>query len=327
MRWDIALDIGESGVRMATREKGVVLNAFSLAAFRGGSVIAMGDEAVEMLGRAPPDVSFSRPMSNGRIVDSQLARLWVNYALGGFSGKLRRPNVALAITEPMPENDLLILSAAILDADTAQCGFINAGMAAALGASLNILDPAGTLLLYIGAGIISASVISYGRVVVSRVLPYGLSRVDADIIDIVRERMALRIGPRTAEDLKINLGSAVAGLESSQDAAGIDMETGFPAVKPVRAPLIRAALLALGRSIAALVLSAVERAPGELAVDIIESGITLTGGGAQLLGLDQLLTDLTGLTCRVAPDPALCVINGAYKALGTSEYSLLVAEC
>jgi rod shape-determining protein MreB len=327
LRWDIALDIGESGVRMATRDKGIVLNAFSLAAFRGGSVIAIGEEAVEMLGRAPSNVRFSQPMSNGRVVDSQLVRLWVKYALSGFSGKLRRPNVALAITESMPENDLLILSTAVIEADTAQCGFISAGMAAALGASLNILDPAGTLLLYIGAGIISASVISFGRIVVSRVLPYGLSRVDADIIDIARERLALRIGPRTAEDLKIHLGSAIAGLESSQDAAGINMETGFPAVKPVSAQLIRAALLALGRSIAALVLSVVERAPGELAVDIIESGITLTGGGAQLFGMDQLLTDLTGLKCRVAPNPSLCVINGAYKALGMGEHSQLVAEC
>ena len=253
MQWEVGLELGETCVRVATRTRGVALSIPSLCALRGNEVTATGEEALALEGRAPSGVRFARPIESGRIAEPALVSLWIGRIIEEYIGRLRR-RVALVIPPEMPPADRAILRQAVAGAD-AQCGFIESDLAAAFGARGDLLAPEGVLLIDAGAGSIRASLISYGRVVARRVLPYGMRRIDEDIVAALREGRGFSVGSRTAEELKQQLGSAIPGRSLYIKAAGLNHLTGFPgeieveaaivegAVRPVAAYLARARLM------------------------------------------------------------------------------------
>ncbi|NLG24187.1 MAG: hypothetical protein GX558_02450 [Clostridiales bacterium] len=324
MQWDIGVQFGESTVRMAARGRGVVMNLPSVAAVRGGEVLAAGAEAQAMLGRAPAGVRFSRPVKGGRLADESLARLWLEGALKQYAPRLKRPAVLALVPGDMPQSDRAALRALMLACDVGRCGLMDTAAAAALGAGLPILRPEASMVVRVGAGRAEARLFSLGAAIGRAELPFGASSIDEGIRALLRERLALSVGPRTAEELKEQLASALPGGAPSADAAGLSGITGFPTVVPVPAELVREAVMPLVGAVADMAYRALESATGQAAMDLIDGGMALTGGGALIFGLADHLTARTGVPCRVAHDPAGCAALGLSEALENEDYARLI---
>ena len=241
MLWDIGIELGETAVRMATREKGLAFAAPSWGAARKGALIAIGDEARQMLGRTPPGVTLSRPLEHGSIADARLTAQWLTRLLEPFVGgaKVNRPSVVFLDGGRLApgEREMLIDTARELGAGT--CGFLEEAVAAAAGAGLDVSRPEGRAVLDAGAGRMSASLVARGRVVLAKGLSYGFDRMNEDIVQLVRAETGLRIGFQAAEELKLVLGSALPAREVTATAVGLDMKTGFPGEREISAVQMR----------------------------------------------------------------------------------------
>lgn len=317
MQWDIALELGENTVRLATRENGLAFTAPSLGAMQNDRLIAIGEDAQEMLGRAPAGVRVVRPLENGRISEPKLAAQWLTRLLEPFTSgtKLARPSVVFLENgfTRQSERELLINTA--LELGAGQCGVLSSDIAAAVGAGMDIRRGDGFALADVGAGRMSVSLISYGRVARARHIPYGMNRVDEDIARLVRARASLSIGPRTAEDVKLVLASALPAREVTTTAVGLDMATGFPGEREISALLVREAVEPIVDALALAVQETVQDAPDELSADLLKSGLILTGGGALLSGLDKVLASRCGLACHIPETPGLCTGKGMARVL------------
>jgi len=321
MLWDIALEWGENTVRLVTREKGIVLAAPSWGAFREGKIIALGDEALDMLGRVPPSVTLATPIKNGMFGDIRLIGQWMSQLLEPFvsAARLIKPNVVFLDNGQMrpSERDLLLNTA--LELGAGQCGLLNTGAAAAAGAGLDLRRPDGFLIADIGAGQMTVSLISYGRTVLCRRLPFGMNRVDSDIIALVREKEGLSIGPRTAEDLKMALASALPAREITAAATGLDHRTGFPGDREISAALVKPAVDQIVDALTMAVRQVILEAPEELSADILKNGMVLVGGGALLSGLDKVLAERCGVETHLPETPSLCSAKGMMRILQDQE--------
>ena len=317
MQWDIALELGENTVRLATRENGLAFTAPSLGATRGDRLMAIGEDALEMLGRVPAGVRVARPLENGRICDPKLAAQWLARLLEPFTAgpKLARPSVVFMENGFMSRGEMELLASAALDLGAGECGLLSSDIAAAAGAGLDIRRGEGFALADVGAGRISVSLISYGRIARARRIPYGMNRVDEDIVRLVRARAALLIGPRTAEDVKLVLASALPAREVTSDVTGLDMATGFPGTREISALLVREAVEPIVDALALAIQETVQDAPDELSADLLRSGVILTGGGALLSGLDRVLASRCGLSCHIPETPGLCTGKGMARIL------------
>lgn len=326
MQWDIGLDFGETGVRLATRQKGVALCSPSWGALREGEVIAIGDSAHNMLGRNPKGISVEKPVRSGAIGQPRLMGQWLTRMIEPFvsAGRLSRPNVALADSGFFNKSEKELIAAAALEAGAQTVGWANADLLAAAGAGMELLKPKGRMVVGVGAGVMSASLISYGRIVHTEKLPWGALRIDHDIIHCVRSRAALAIGERTAEDVKLALASALPAREMKMRAVGLDLAGGFPAEKEITSEMVRPAVEPLIEALTTLILCCAEHAPEELSADLSDEGVVLTGGGALLSGLDETLKIKTGLAVRLAETPELAVIQGMARALKESELNDLI---
>ena len=326
MLWDIAIEFGETAVRMATREKGLAFAAPSWGAARGGTLIAIGDEARDMLGRTPPGVTLSRPFEHGTMTDARLTAQWLTRLMEPFSGgaKVSRPSVVFLDGGRLApgEKELLVDTARELGAG--QCAFLEEAAAAAAGAGVDISKPEGRAVLDVGAGRMSASLIARGRTVCSKGLGYGFDRMNEDIVQLVRAQTGLRIGFRAAEELKLVLASALPAREVTAMAIGLDMKTGFPGEREISAVQIRKAVDPLVDALVLLANGLIEEAPEELSADLIRGGLILTGGGALLSGLDTVLDERCGLPCHRPETPGMCTFKGMARILQDKRLSEMI---
>ncbi len=312
MQWDIGIDFGETGVRLATRNKGVALCSPSWGALRGEEIIAIGDSALDMLGRNPAGIQVESPVSGGTIHQPRLVAQWIRRLIEPFvsAGRLNKPAVVFSDSGLYRQSEKELMEAAALEAGAQAVKWIESELLSALGAGIDITKPGGRLVVSVGGGVLSAALISYGRIVHAERLPWGITRLNHDITHLVRAGAALAIGPRTAEEIKLALASALPERKMQLQAVGLNLASGFPCEKEITAELVRPAVEPLIEALTTLILSCVEQAPEELSADLAGVGFTLTGGGALLSGLDEALRARTGLSCHVAETPELATVNG-----------------
>lgn len=325
MQWDLGIDMGESGIRLATRQKGVALCSPSWGAIRADEVIAIGDGALEMLGRNPRNVAVEKPISSGSVDNPRLAALWIGRLVSPFisTGRLNRPGVLMNDTGFFNRSEKELLGAAVLEAGAQAVGWVQAEILSALGAGLDIMQPKGQMIVNVGAGVLSAGVISYGRMVHVERLPWGSMRIDRDIIHNLRAKAALSVGLRTAEDIKLGIGSALTTGDMKMKTVGMNLSTGFPAEQEISSELIRPAIEPFLTALSTLILRCAEQVSEELSADLIDEGMTLTGGGALLSGLESELQTRCGIPCRTASNPDMALIQGMAHVLTHPELGVI----
>ena len=328
MQWDIGLDFGETGVRLATQKKGVALCSPSWGALRGDELIAIGDSALQMLGRNPKGVTVTKPVTSGMLSQPRLAAQWMTQMIGPFipAGRLSRPSVVLTDTGYFKLSEKEMLVAAAMEAGAQAAGWIDHALASAVGADMPVMHPKGRMVVCVGAGVLSASLISYGRIVHTERLPWGANRIDHDIIHQVRSQAALAIGERTAEEIKLSIASALPGRDMKMQVVGLDLKGGFPAEKEISSAIIEPAVQPLVDALATLILCCASHAPEELSADLFDEGVTLAGGGALLSGLDEMLRQKTSLPVSVCETPELATVKGMAKILSDESLSELIRK-
>ena len=312
---DMGIDLGTANTLVSMRGKGIVLREPSVVAIQRdtGEILAVGEEAKKMLGRTPGNIVAIRPLKDGVIAvfDTTQAMLkyFIQMATGGFSFFL--PRVVVGVPSGVTEVERRAVIDATIQAGAREAYLIEEPMAAAIGAGLPVHDPTGNMVVDIGGGTTEVAVISLGGIVSSRSIRIGGDELDEAIIQYMKRTYNLLIGERTAESVKMTIGSAMPSPEEeSMDIRGRDLVTGLPKTLPVS---VREIELALSEPVSAIVDAVkvtLEKTPPELSADIMDRGIVMTGGGSQLRRLDKLLTKETGMPVIVAEDALDCVAKG-----------------
>ena len=312
---DMGIDLGTANTLVSMRGKGIVLREPSVVAIQRdtGEILAVGEEAKKMLGRTPGNIVAIRPLKDGVIADFDTTQAMLKYfiqkATGGFS--FFRPRVVVGVPSGLTEVERRAVIDATIQAGAREAYLIEEPMAAAIGAGLPVHDPTGNMVVDIGGGTTEVAVISLGGIVSSRSIRIGGDELDEAIIQYMKRTYNLLIGERTAESVKMTIGSAMPSPEEeSMDIRGRDLVTGLPKTLPVS---VREIELALSEPVSAIVDAVkvtLEKTPPELSADIMDRGIVMTGGGSQLRRLDKLLTKETGMPVIVAEDALDCVAKG-----------------
>ncbi|HEY3284196.1 MAG TPA: rod shape-determining protein [Armatimonadota bacterium] len=318
----IGIDLGTTNILVYLKGKGVILREPAVLAVSKDTqeIQAIGDDARLMLGRTPGSIIAIRPMSDGVIADythtQQILAELIRRACGFRKLSFLRPRVLICIPSEATNVERRAVKHAALDAGAREVEWIEEPMAAAIGAGLAIDNPIGNMVVDIGGGTTDVAVLSLGGIVTSKSLRVAGDKLDEQVSRYIRSEYNLQTGERTAEEIKIKIGSAYP-LESElkMQVRGRDLVSGLPKTIEVTSPEIRSALSEPVSAIVQKVKAVLEETPPELAADIIENGIYLTGGGALLRGLDRLLQIETKVTVRVADDPLSCVAIGTGRAL------------
>ena len=327
MRWDIGIDLGTENIRMTEAGHGPTLDAPALLALREsdeeGNSFAAGPAAYALLGRACQGVQVVRPLRDGVLENNLYAERLLRWALQqqDESRRVRRPAVLIThAPHARPVQKEALLRAA-LNAGAAEASLIRSDVAAALGTGLDLLAPEAKLVVDVGAGSITASVFTMGRLAASETLPYGLDRVDETLIHLLRTEDGFAIGQRTAAELKQMLGSALppAAETAPMKAAGISQKRRVPELRAVSPQLVWQACEPLVRELLRLCVSVVEQAPFGLVADLNDEGMVLCGGGALLPGLDKRLGDGLGIPCRIEESPGAGVVKGLAEYMAHTE--------
>ena len=324
---DIGVDLGTANTLVYTPEKGIILREPSVVAIRTSTneVVAVGNLAKEMLGRTPGDIVAIRPLRDGVIADFEIAEVMLRYFIRKVtdSKSITYPRVLIAIPSGTTEVERRAVKESAENAGAKEVYLIEEAMAAAIGAGLSIQNASGNMIIDIGGGTTEIAIISYSGIVNSLSVRTGGDELDEAIINHTKRVYNLMIGERTAEEIKISLGSAFPGSsrENSIEVKGRDLLDGLPKTITLNEEEVRQALISPLSDIVNGVKSVLETCPPELAVDIIDQGFVLAGGGALLGGIDKLLSKETGLTVRIANRPLTAVAEGTGKAL--SEIELL----
>lgn len=316
----IGIDLGTANVLVYMKGRGIVLNEPSVVAYSASDskVLAVGTEARQMLGRTPGRVIVTRPMRDGVIADYMITQTMLRYFIRKVSGRfnLFKPTVMICI----PVGVTGIESRAVLDA-TLQAGareahLIAEPLAAAIGAGVPISSPSGNMIVDIGGGTSEAAIISLNDIVVSSSIRVGGNKIDDVLMTFVKRRYNLIIGERTAEEIKIQIGSALAlEHELEMEIRGRDQVDGLPKTVVLTSAEVCEAISETLGLIVGNVRAVLEQTPPELAADVMARGMLLTGGGALVRNLDTLLARETGVAAYVAEDPLSCVAIGAGRAL------------
>ncbi len=317
---DIGIDLGTANVLVYVHGKGIIMREPSVVAMDANTrrVRAVGEKAREMLGRTPVNIVAVRPMTDGVIADYTTTQRMLEHILHKVCGvkRLFKPRVLLAVPSGATSVEQRAVKQAALAAGAGEALTIEEPMAAAIGAGLPISDPGGNMVVDIGGGTTDIAVISLDGIVLSRSLRIGGMKLDDVIIRHIRIAYNLLIGDRTAEEIKIAVGSAVPQREEARiEVRGRDLLSGLPQTVVVTSEEIRECLAEPILQIVTRVKHVLEKTPPELASDIIERGIVLTGGTALLRGLDVLIAETANVPTRVADDPLSCVALGTGKAL------------
>src|SRR6187551_3281083 len=326
---DLAIDLGTATTLTFVKGRGIVANEPSVVAVQAVSqgpkkVLAVGKEAKEMLGRTPGNIVAIRPMKDGVIADFEVTEAMLRYFIQKAHQRrtLVRPRVIVCVPSGITEVEKRAVRDSALAASAREVYLIEEPMAAAIGAGLPITEPTGNMIVDIGGGTTEVAVISLAGIVFSKSVRVGGDKMDEAIVQYIKRKYNLLVGERTAELIKITIGSAYPGNEvQTMEIKGRDLVAGVPKTVVITDEEIRDSLLEPINQIVEAVRLSLERTPPELASDIVDRGIVLAGGGALLRNLDILLREETGLPVMMADDPLTAVVMGAGKAL--DEISLL----
>jgi rod shape-determining protein MreB len=332
---DIGIDLGTANTLVTVRDRGIVISEPSVVAIdtRTKRVLAVGAEAKRMLGRTPASITAVRPLRDGVISDFDVTQEMIAYFVRKVHdrvGMVPRPRMLLGIPSGVTEVEKRAVRDAAMNAGARWAGLIEEPMAAAIGAGLPVAEPTGSLIVDIGGGTTEVAVISLGGIVVSRSIRVGGDEMDVDIVAYARREYNLFLGERTAEDIKIAIGSAAPGDWDAQRVTlrGRDLLTGLPRSVEVGAEQIREAIEPSVALIVETVKDTIEETPPELVADIMDQGIVLAGGGALLCGLDRRISEATQMPVHVANDPLTCVVRGTGVVLESLDMmqNVLVAD-
>jgi rod shape-determining protein MreB len=324
LRTQIGIDLGTANVLVYVKGKGVVLNEPSVVAFAEGEnkILAVGSEARAMLGRTPGSVTVIRPMRHGVIADYVITEAMLRYFISKVRGWLRvfRPEVMVCVPAGVTSVEQRAVRDATMQAGAKSAYLIQEPLAAALGAKIPIHLPSGNMIVDIGGGTTEAAVISLNGIVVKESARVGGDRMDEAIASYIKRKYSLMIGERTAEEVKVEIGSAMPlEQELTYEVRGRDQVGGLPKTITIKSGEVREAISEPLAQIVAAVRLVLEQTPPELASDVIDKGIVLSGGGALLRQIDRLLTVETGVPCHIAESPMQCVAIGAGLALDRFE--------
>jgi rod shape-determining protein MreB len=323
---DIAIDLGTANTLVYVRGRGIVVAEPSVIAIDvdSGVVHAVGSDAKRMIGRTPASISASRPLRHGVIADFEVAEEMLRYFIRRVhNSRFGRPRVVMCAPSGITEVEQRAVEEACRSAGARQVHLIEEPLAAAIGAGVEIEEPAGQMVLDIGGGTSEVAVLSMGGIVVSRSVRVGGYEFDDAIAAHLRTVHRLAIGEGTAEEVKLRIGSAwPLQPEEEYDVRGRDLASGLPRNQTLDSADLRTALAEPLQSVLDAVHETLEETPPELAADIARNGILLAGGGALLRGLDERLREETGMFVRTAASPLTCVAEGAGRAL--DEFAALV---
>ena len=324
MAFDIGIDLGTASILVYVKGKGVVLKEPSVVAFDRDTnrIKAIGEEARLMLGRTPGNIVAVRPLRQGVISDYTVTEKMLKYFIQKAVGKqrFRKPLISICVPSQVTEVERKAVEDAAFQAGARDVKIIEEPIAAAIGAGIDIARPCGNMIVDIGGGTSDIAVISLGGTVVSASIKIAGDDFDDAIVRYMRKKHNLLIGERTAEDIKIRIGSAYPRPESvTVDVRGRNLVTGLPKTITVTSEETEEALKDTTSQIVEAVHSVLEKTPPELAADIADRGIVLTGGGSLLYGLEELIESKTGITTMTAEDPMTAV------AIGTGRYVELLS--
>lgn len=328
---DIGIDLGTVNTLVLVKGKGIIVREPSVVTIhkKTRQVLAIGTEAKRMLGRTPAAIEAVRPLRGGVISDFETTEAMLRYFIqkvhknpkstGWSAGwripKLAHPRVVVGIPSGVTEVERRAVQDACLSAGARQAYLIEEPMAAAIGANLSVEEPEGLLIVDIGGGTTEIAVVSLGGMVINRSIKVAGDEMDLAIVSYFRTRYGMLIGERTAEDIKIEIGSAYPGENLETVVRGRDLSTGLPKSLKISSDEIREALTSVLNQIITALQEILEETPPELLSDILEKGITLTGGGALLRGLDKKIAEETKLPVWVVDDPLTTVVRGCGKVL------------
>jgi len=321
----LGVDLGTANTVVYALQKGIVLNEPSVVAVHAGTnrVLATGHRAKEMLGKTPESIIAARPMRDGVIANFELAESMIRHFIQavhdnrrGFLGMRPHPHIIIAVPSGITQVEERAVKDSAMQAGAKWVHTMMEPMAAAIGAGLAVHEPAGAMIVDIGGGTTEVAIISLKGVVFCRSVRVGGDEMDRAIVQYVKKKYNLMIGERTAESIKIKIGSAMLGVSSETvQVKGRDLITGVPKTVTLSSPEVNEALLETIASIVDVVRVALENTPPELSSDLVDAGIVMSGGGSLLRGLDTLLSKETGLPVRVAEDPLFCVVKGVGRVL------------
>ena len=318
---DIGIDLGTANTLVHVKGKGIIVREPSVVAIDKyeNKVLAVGNDAKEMLGRTPGNIVAIRPMKDGVIADFDVTQEMIKYFIkkaSGASKSVFKPRVVVCIPSGITDVEKRAVEESVIQAGAKDVCLIEEPMAAAIGAGLPVEEPAGSMIVDIGGGTTEVAVISLGGIVTSKSIRVAGNAIDASIINFIKKEYNLNIGDRTAEEIKITIGSAYQyNNESTYEVRGRDMISGLPKNISVSAAEIRKAMSECVAEMVEAIKFTLEKSPPELASDIMESGIVLAGGGALIRGLDKLISESTGIPVYVAETPLDCVDLGTGKSL------------
>ena len=322
---DMGIDLGTANTLVHVKGKGIVLREPSVVAIKSdsGEVLAVGEEAKRMLGRTPGSIIAIRPMKDGVIADFDVTQAMLKYFIRkarNSKSSFVRPRVVVGVPSGVTEVEKRAVIDAAQQAGAREAYLIEEPMAAAIGAGLPVEEATGSMVVDIGGGTTEIAVISLGGIVTSCSIRIGGDEMDSSIVSYIKREYNLMIGERTAEDIKINIGSAIVnGVDKTMDIRGRDLVSGLPKTLNIKATEIRDALSEPVYKIIDAVKSTLEKTPPELAADVMDHGIMMTGGGALLTNLDKLLSHETGMPVLVSEDALSCVGEGTGRSLENIE--------
>lgn len=318
----IGIDLGTANTLVFVPGKGLVINEPTVVAIaiEDNRILAVGNEAKEMLGRTPDTIVASRPMKDGVIADYRVTEAMLRYFINKTTGALRlfRPEVMVAVPAGITSTERRAVIDATLNAGAKAAYVVKEPVLAAIGAGIAINEAAGHMIIDIGGGTSEVAVISLGGVVAWASARVGGNKIDQAIAEFVRKKHNLAIGDRTAEEIKIAIGSALPSPpkeEKTFEVRGRDLITGLPRNVEIKANEVTEAIAEQLREIVQTVKAVLQETPPELSADIMDRGMILSGGSARLLNLAELIEKATGVLCYAVDEPELCVARGAGIAL------------
>ncbi len=316
----IGIDLGTANILVFLPQKGVVVNEPSVIAVSidDNKILAVGNEAKEMLGKTPESIRASRPVKDGVIADYKVTEAMMRYFINKVSGKVRffKPEVIVSVPAGITSTERRAVIDATMQAGAKAAYVVKEPILAAIGAGIPINTPFGNMIIDIGGGTSEVAVISLGGVVSFSSVRVGGDKLDKAISEFVRKKHGIIIGDRNAEEIKIKIGSAIVSEEDNfMEVRGRDLVSGLPKTIKISSNEITEAIQDELQEIIKAVKNVLQNTPPELSSDVIDRGMVLSGGGALLKNLDKLLSQVTGVPCYVADDPLLCVAKGTGKVL------------
>ncbi|NLL68434.1 MAG: rod shape-determining protein [Clostridiaceae bacterium] len=317
---EIGIDLGTANILVYLKGKGIILREPSVVAVNNhtGQVLAVGLDAKQMIGRTPGNITAIRPLKDGVIADFETTQGMLKYFMRKAVGNspLAKPRVVICVPSGVTEVEKRAVVDSAMSAGAKEAFLIEEPMASAIGAGLPVAEPSGSMVVDIGGGTSEVAVISLGGVVVSRSLRVAGDEFDDAIIHYIKKEYNLMIGERSAESIKVKIGSAYPlDKEETYNVSGRDLVTGLPKELEISSVEIRESLKEPINSVVESIKYTLEKTPPELASDIMERGIMLTGGGALLKGFDKLIFEETGIPVYIAEEPLDCVVLGTGKVL------------